>query len=477
MGITNIFVRSIFRLFSKFFFIFWTIEFNQKMGRFYEMKVFLSTLFLLILSCNAQDEEHSLKTTQERDPKLSVFQVVKFANGICKGSSRNGTCYTAAECSNIGGTKDGTCADGFGVCCIVILTTSGSSSVNNTYIYKASGTTYSSGDHKYTICPCSDNICRIRFDFNTFTIASPNTGFGTIYAASTIGTYPVGNSANIGDCVTDTFFINSPYGRSTPTICGVNSGQHMYVDTTDGECVDAHYGLGGGTSSTRALDIRVSQFVCGDEMGGPTGCLQYYTSSSGKIRSFNFPDLTPGASVGYKYVHLSRQHYKACIRKNSGKAYICYIGCSTLAGTSTGIKDNAVTTQPSFGLSLSPAAASQAAVGTACTSDYITIPQGMKKATATILSSNTVLSAKSSTMSTRYCGRYLQTNAATYATQSICSLAVPFELGVDFNDDEFCTAVTAGNTCEFISGSSSSTTGGGGILGFSLCYTQTAVGS
>jgi hypothetical protein len=447
------------------------------MGRFYEMKVFLSTLFLLILSCNAQDEEHSLKTTQERDSKLSVFQVVKFANGICKGSSRNGTCYTAAECSNIGGTKDGTCADGFGVCCIVILTTSGSSSVNNTYIYKASGTTYSSGDHKYTICPCSDNICRIRFDFNTFTIASPNTGFGTIYAASTIGTYPIGNSANIGDCVTDTFFINSPYGRSTPTICGVNTGQHMYVDTTDGECVDAHYGLGGGTSSTRALDIRVSQFVCGDEMGGPTGCLQYYTSSSGKIRSFNFPDLTPGASVGYKYVHLSRQHYKACIRKNSGKAYICYIGCTTIAGTSTGIKDNAVTTQPSFGLSLSPAAASQSAVGTACTSDYITIPQGMKKANAAILSANTVLSAKSSTMSTRYCGRYLQTNAAAYAATSICSLAVPFELGVDFNDDEHCTAVTAGNTCEHASGSSTSTTGGGGILGFSLCYTQTVVGS
>merc|ERR1711936_531094 len=127
---------------QSFFFIFWTIEFNQKMGRFYEMKVFLSTLFLLILSCNAQDEEHSLKPTQERDSKLSVFQVVKFANGICKGSSRNGTCYTAAECSNIGGTKDGTCADGFGVCCIVILTTSGSSSVNNTYIYKASGTTF-----------------------------------------------------------------------------------------------------------------------------------------------------------------------------------------------------------------------------------------------------------------------------------------------------------------------------------------------
>merc|ERR1712241_642280 len=397
------------------------------------------------------------------------------ANGICKGSSRNGTCYTAAECSNIGGTKDGTCADGFGVCCIVILTTSGSSSVNNTYINKASGTTYSSGDHKYTICPCNDNICRIRFDFNTFTIASPNTGFGTIYLGSSITTYPLGNAANIGDCVTDTFFINSPFGRSTPTICGVNSGQHMYVDTTDGECVDAHYGLGGGTSSTRALDIRVSQFVCGDEMGGPTGCLQYYTSSSGKIRSFNFPDLTPGASVGYKYVHLSRQHYKACIRKNLGVGYICYIGCTTIVGSGTATKDYLVILQPSFGLSISPDAASQGAAGTSCSSDYITIPQGMVNTIAAILTTNTVVAGQSSSAATRFCGRYFQTSAAAFTTQSVCSTSVPFELGVDFNDDEICTANTSGVTCEFASGTAATKSGAGGIVGFSLCYKQTSV--
>ena len=34
----------------------------------------------------------------------------------------------------------------------------------------------------------------------------------------------------------------------------------MFVDTADGECVDAHYGLGGGTSATRELDIRVYIF-------------------------------------------------------------------------------------------------------------------------------------------------------------------------------------------------------------------------
>jgi hypothetical protein len=442
------------------------------MGRFQEAKISLTALILIVLCCNIQGEEISSEVQNERESKLSVFQVVKFSNSICKGSSRNGTCYTAAECTNIGGSKDGTCADGFGVCCIVILTTSGSSSVNNTYIYKASGTTYTSGDHKYQICPCSDNICRIRFDLNTFTIASPNTGYGTIYKAGDAAGYPIGTAQAIGDCWIDTFFVNTPYGRSTPVICGVNSGQHMYVDTADGECVDVHYGIGGGTSSTRELDIRVSQFACGDEMGGPAGCLQYYTSSSGKIRSFNFPDLTPGAAVGYKYVHLSRQHYKACIRKASAMTFICYGMCTSTAGTAIATAGVAVITQPSFGLSISPADGSQSAVGSACTSDYITIPSAVTKANAAILSTNTVLIAETTSTATRFCGRYLNTSATIYAAVSICSLAVPFELAVDFNDDEFCSNKASGVKCEFYSGKSTSTTGGGGILGFSLCYAQ-----
>ena len=29
--------------------------------------------------------------------------------------------FYRAECDNMGGTKDGTCADGFGICCIGII--------------------------------------------------------------------------------------------------------------------------------------------------------------------------------------------------------------------------------------------------------------------------------------------------------------------------------------------------------------------
>lgn len=453
------------------------------MGHFQQAKKSIFALILLWAGLQVQgstplEYNDDDVNKSQRDPRLSVFQVVKFSNSVCAGSSRNGTCYTSGECSSIGGSKDGTCADGFGVCCIVILTTSGTSSVNNTYIYKASGTTYTAGDHKYSICPCSENICRLRLDLNTFTIASPNSGYGTRYAKGTIANYPIGASNTIGDCWIDTFYVVAPGGRSTPVICGVNAGQHMYVDTTGSDCVDVHYGIGGGTSATRELDIRVSQFACGDEMGGPPGCLQYYTSSLGKIRSFNFPDLTYTGTVGYKYVHLSRQHYKACVRKNSGKGYICYWPCTAVLGIAIAIAGSPYTTQPSFGLSLSPDEGSQGAIGTACTSDYLTIPQAVSSAIAVILNSNTVVGGQGTSVADRFCGRYFSTVANTFAiagAQSICTLAVPFELGVDFNDDEFCTANNDAQACEFYGGAAAIVVGGGGILGFSLCYAQTDV--
>ncbi len=42
----------------------------------------------------------------------------RFPNNACAGATRNGTCYTEAECSARGGTNSGSCAAGFGVCCV-----------------------------------------------------------------------------------------------------------------------------------------------------------------------------------------------------------------------------------------------------------------------------------------------------------------------------------------------------------------------
>ena len=44
----------------------------------------------------------------------------RFPNGACMSSSagKNGTCYAQDECENKGGTGYGSCAGGYGVCCV-----------------------------------------------------------------------------------------------------------------------------------------------------------------------------------------------------------------------------------------------------------------------------------------------------------------------------------------------------------------------
>ena len=75
-----------------------------------------------------------------------------------------------------GGTASGTCAEGkiediykiffnnyiqgFGVCCVITISSGGKTSANNTHLIQSSTTT--SGAQSYTICPSSTDICSIR---------------------------------------------------------------------------------------------------------------------------------------------------------------------------------------------------------------------------------------------------------------------------------------------------------------------------
>merc|ERR1712038_861593 len=162
----------------------------------------------------------------DRNEKLiSTFQIVRFPNDVCIGSnSRNGTCYTSAECSDKGGTSAGSCADGFGVCCTFVITACGSSSSeNNTYWTQPS--TVSAGTCDLTICPMSDDICSLRLDFTTFVITGPS-------SRTTVHTYkrfgqPVGSvtsetygSTFAGQCLQDSFATQSASPASAvPVIC------------------------------------------------------------------------------------------------------------------------------------------------------------------------------------------------------------------------------------------------------------------
>lgn len=50
---------------------------------------------------------------------LEVFQVVEFDHAACTSSSGlEGTCLPEYECTDSGGSTMGTCADGYGTCCV-----------------------------------------------------------------------------------------------------------------------------------------------------------------------------------------------------------------------------------------------------------------------------------------------------------------------------------------------------------------------
>ena len=56
---------------------------------------------------------------------------------------------------------------------------------------------------------CSENVCSVRLDFETFTIEAP---------ADTVETTG-------GVCV-DSFQVTGSSGQTTPIICGLNTGEH-----------------------------------------------------------------------------------------------------------------------------------------------------------------------------------------------------------------------------------------------------------
>ncbi|XP_059086991.1 uncharacterized protein LOC131883520 [Tigriopus californicus] len=161
-----------------------------------------------------------------------------------------------------------------------------------------------------------------------FTINGPTNG--QVTAGSAVNTEVVLGA--VGDCTTDQFSITSPGNVGSPIICGFNTGQHIIVDAND-QCHEAVFNLGGGGGFSRSWDIKVTQFSCNEELGGPEGCLQYFTGPSGTISSFNFP--TTAAMIGATTTHISNQCYKMCIRRQSGFCAICYV--PNFADSSTAI--------------------------------------------------------------------------------------------------------------------------------------------
>jgi len=245
----------------------------------------------------------------------------------------------------------------------------------------------------YTINKCSDNICWLRLDFETFTNQGP----------------AVTTEANGNVACTDTFTVTTSTGGTTyPVICGDNTGQHMYIDMGTGSSDTATLAFAfSGDSTTRNWDIKVAQIPCGTRYTPTDGCLQWQTGLTGRIQTYNF-----NTAAG---PHLANQNYQSCIRQEAGMCCVEYSVCSTdLDQFSINNLADATT-----------ATNAKSAVGTSCllnaagtdfSGDYIEIDG----------SGGTC----GQTAGSRYCGQALHYQSMQATSIPICDCSPPFAVGI-----------------------------------------------
>ena len=187
--------------------------------------------------------------------QFSLFSVVQFPNDDCTSSSSStttGTCYTSSECSSRSGSSDGSCAAGFGVCCVISTSTCGATvSSNNTYIrnpgYPSSYTPTSTGSCTVTVKKMSADICQLRkglkiriYDMYIYFFLR-NTKcyifFSDILNLSLrldFQSMSLADAAATGACL-DYFEATGDTGQNPPRICGTNTGYHSKKKILDGK--------------------------------------------------------------------------------------------------------------------------------------------------------------------------------------------------------------------------------------------------
>ncbi len=273
------------------------------------------------------------------------------------------------------------------------------------------------------ICHCSENVCQLRLDFDQFTITGPST------STVSIGTTLFGQITNAAagkkvttssQCLTDTFSVSSPSGGAPPTICGINTGQHMYVDSHPEDCNDLTLQLGqngvGTGVAMRQWSIKITQYTCDFNNLAPDGCTQYYFGSSSQtVQTYNFD----GGQ------HLARQDQNICVRRERGQCRICWT-----TAVPTDFQVSGKTASPGAfvnGLN-GKECCNYGTAGIKTTYDCVTIPGAI---TALMMTKQG---------QERFCGRSAgiggtTTTTGTMAPKTICSDRTPFN--IRFLSDEY----------------------------------------
>lgn len=283
------------------------------------------------------------KTKTIANQFLNVFQVVKFNNTACdatlNGVSYQGVCYLAAQCTNLNGTAGGTCADGYGVCCVFRGSCGGSASQNCSYFESPNYPDYYPNNGGVvppipTTAPpptttTEDLRPDPRFQRNRFgrQMGTLECIFSVSKASSSVQQMRIDFldlellGPTNGTCVNEMLVISgSGISNQIPVICGYNTGQHLYVDVSmlSGPLM---LSVLSNMSYRKRFRIRICQYsqtACIT----PNNCLQYYTGTSGVIQSFNYDQASMLSRSTPSY--FNNLNYAICIRREAGYCSITY---------------------------------------------------------------------------------------------------------------------------------------------------------
>ncbi|CAL4070950.1 unnamed protein product, partial [Meganyctiphanes norvegica] len=258
--------------------------------------IFVVSVMGIVVQANPTAEvkpaEDTTNLDTHRDEKV-FFAILQISPDECTTSDNirtSGTCLPSQNCD--AADQSGSCAQGVGSCCINSRSCSESSSFNNTYFEEPA--TLTNGACTLTLNRVNSNICQVRLDFIDLDLGEPDMD---------------------GQCASDFFTVTG--GTSTPPmICGSNTGQHMYVDVDPaGGPLKLTVDRTTATNNNNNWNVKATQIPCSSRYSAPSGCLQYYTETSGTVSSFN-PMTRPTESDGTR--EIADLDYGICIQMADG---------------------------------------------------------------------------------------------------------------------------------------------------------------
>lgn len=192
----------------------------------------------------------------------------------------------------------------------------------------------------------------------------------------------------------------------------------MYIDAGSYSTLSAKLKLLMTGSTARKWKIKVSQVECNSKSKPEQGCLQYFTGSSGTVKTFNWDDNQASLE------HLNNQKYQVCIRQESGYCTIGWKQSSDPDSFKISRAIGALNSLNTIGCE----------TNTQNQYDFVLIPNGNDFG---IYSSN-CKAHPATTMNSidKYCGGTLTCISGTAVQAEVVSNVRPFTLGVQFNDEE-----------------------------------------